>query len=145
MPAGVRKRVIGVARFSNPAYEAELREWGIETVAAIYWRPAPLDKLPDAANVIFMAARKFGSTGAESLTWAMNTFLPGLVAQRYRNSRIVAFSTGNVYPLTPVLHGGPTEDGGYRTRRRICRIVPGARAHVPTFSAQYNTPVALCG
>jgi len=59
--------------------------------------------------VIFMAARKFGSSGAEHLTWAMNTFLPGLVAERYRNSRIVAFSTGNVYPLRAAGEGGATE------------------------------------
>src|SRR5205823_4658204 len=68
-----------------------------------------LDRLPDMPNVIFMAARKFGSSGAEHLTWAMNTFLPGLVAERYRNSRIVTFSTGNVYPLRSVAEGGATE------------------------------------
>jgi nucleoside-diphosphate-sugar epimerase len=66
-------------------------------------------RLPDAPHIIFMAAMKFGTTGAEHLTWAMNTYLPGRVAERYRSSRIVAFSTGNVYPLVPVASGGATE------------------------------------
>jgi nucleoside-diphosphate-sugar epimerase len=69
-----------------------------------------LEALPDAPNVLFLAARKFGSTGAPEQTWSTNVLLPALVARRYRNSRIVSFSTGNVYPLTPVASGGPTEE-----------------------------------
>lgn len=72
--------------------------------------PNALEALPDAPNVIYMAARKFGSTGSPSPTWAANTLLPGLVAQRFRKSRIVSFSTGNVYPLVPVASGGATEE-----------------------------------
>ena len=97
--AGVKKRVIAVARFTNGNLPSELAADGIETIACDLLEPGALDKLPDIPNVIFMAARKFGTSGAEHLTWAMNTYLPGLVAERYRNSRIVAFSTGNVYPL----------------------------------------------
>jgi len=69
-----------------------------------------LEALPDAPNVLFLAARKFGSTGAPEQTWSTNVLLPALVARRYRNARIVSFSTGNVYPLTPVASGGPTEE-----------------------------------
>lgn len=107
--AGVRRRIIGVARFSTPQVQRELQDAGIETIAADLLDPAALAGLPDVPNIIYMAARKFGSTGDESLTWAMNTHLPGLVAARYKGARIVAFSSGNVYPLTPVKHGGPTE------------------------------------
>ena len=96
--AAVKRRVIAVARFSNSDLPKELSAQGIETIACDLLEPGALDLLPDAPNVIFMAARKFGSSGAEHLTWAMNTFLPALVAERYRDSRIVAFSTGNVYP-----------------------------------------------
>jgi nucleoside-diphosphate-sugar epimerase len=96
------RRVIGVARFSDPSQEAALQAHGIETVRADLLDEAALDRLPDAPNVIFMAGRKFGSTGGESLTWAMNVYLPALVCRRYSTSRIVAFSTGNVYGLTPV-------------------------------------------
>jgi nucleoside-diphosphate-sugar epimerase len=102
-------RVIAVARFTDRELPARLQADGIETIACDMLEPGALAKLPDAPNVIFMAARKFGTAGAEYLTWAMNTFLPGLVAERYRDSRIVAFSTGNVYPLTPVESCGATE------------------------------------
>jgi nucleoside-diphosphate-sugar epimerase len=141
--AGVQKRIIGVARFSNPAAERQLNEWGIETVAADLLEPGALAKLPDAPNVIFMAARKFGSTGNESLTWAMNTFLPGMVAERYRNSRIVAFSTGNVYPLTPVLHGGPTETHPTGPVGEYAQSCLGRERMFEHYSQQYGTPVAL--
>ena len=107
--AAPHKRIIGVARFSNPAARAQLESWGIETIATDLLEPEALAKLPDAPNVVYMAARKFGSTGNEGLTWAMNTFLPGLVAERFHMSRIVAFSTGNIYPLVPVTRGAPDE------------------------------------
>src|SRR6266700_5997696 len=90
--AGVRKRIVAVARFSDNRLRESLTSDGIETVVADLLQPDALSKLPDTPNVIFMAARKFGTTGSEDLTWAMNTYLPGLVAERYRASRIVAFS-----------------------------------------------------
>jgi nucleoside-diphosphate-sugar epimerase len=102
-------RVTAVARFTEGELPARLHADGIETIACDMLESGALAKLPDAANVIYMAARKFGTAGNEHLTWAMNTFLPGIVAERYRDSKIVAFSTGNVYPLTLVESGGATE------------------------------------
>lgn len=107
--AGVRMRIIGVSRFSNPAARRWLEEAGIETIAADALVEEELAALPDAPNVVYMAARKFGSTGDEAYTWAMNTYLPARAALRYRHSRIVAFSSGNVYPFVPVSSGGATE------------------------------------
>lgn len=107
--AGVRKRVIAVARFTNAELPSAFVAQGIEPIACDLLDRRALDKLPDIPNVIFMAARKFGTSGEAHLTWAMNTYLPGLVAERYRHSRIVAFSTGNVYPLRPVADGGAVE------------------------------------
>jgi nucleoside-diphosphate-sugar epimerase len=107
--AGSHARVIAVARFSRAEAGEQLRKAGIETIRADLLAPGALGELPDAPNVIFMAATKFGTTGAEALTWAVNSFLPGLVAERYRHSRIVAFSTGNVYPLVSPASGGATE------------------------------------
>jgi hypothetical protein len=107
--ANVSRRVIGVSRFSEPQLEARLRSWGIETHACDLLDRTSYARLPDAANVVYMAGMKFGSTGQESLTWAMNTFLPGLVSEKYRNSRIAAFSTGNVYGVSPVRLGGSRE------------------------------------
>jgi len=105
-----KRRVIAVARFSDRGVADRLRSNGAEVIEADLLAPGALERLPDAPNVIFMAARKFGTSGAEYLTWAMNALLPGLVAERWRASRIVAFSTGNVYPLMPVTSGGATED-----------------------------------
>ena len=90
--AGVRKRIVAVARFSDKSLRENLAADGLETITSDLLEPGALARLPDIPNVIFMAARKFGTTGSEDLTWAMNTFLPGLVAERYRASRIVAFS-----------------------------------------------------
>ena len=103
-------RVFAVARYSSGAVRERLERAGVETIAADLLEPGALEKLPGTPNVVFMAAMKFGTTGAEHMTWAMNTFLPGLVAERFRQSRIVAFSTGNVYPLLPVTSGGAVED-----------------------------------
>jgi nucleoside-diphosphate-sugar epimerase len=106
--AGDRRRVIGVSRFSA-GDDARLREWGIETVRCDLLDEAAVADLPDAPNVVYMPGRKFGSTADAATTWAVNCYLPALVCKRYRGSRVVAFSTGNVYPLTPVSTGGPTE------------------------------------
>jgi nucleoside-diphosphate-sugar epimerase len=141
--AGTRRRIVGVARFSDPAVARQLESWGVETIAADLLAPGALAALPDAPNVIYMAARKFGSTGDESLTWAMNTFLPGLVADRYRSSRIVAFSSGNVYPLTPVLHGGATEASPTGPVGEYAQSVLGRERIFEYYSRKHGTPVAL--
>ena len=108
--AGVKRRVIGVSRFSSFPLESKLHTWGIETTRCDLLDPKSLAALPDAENVIFMAGMKFGSRGREWTTWAINTFLPGLIADRYRDSRIAVFSTGNVYGLSPVSKGGSREE-----------------------------------
>ncbi len=128
--AGIKKRVIAVARFTNNKLRPEFAEHGIETMACDLLDVGALDKLPDVPNVIFMAARKFGTAGGEHLTWAMNTFLPGLVAKRYRDSRIVAFSTGNVYPLALTHRRRRDRDDSCRSDRRVCTVGAGPRAHV---------------
>jgi nucleoside-diphosphate-sugar epimerase len=108
--AGTPRRVIGVARFSSPEAESALQEQGVETVRCDLLDEEAVSRLPDAPNVVFMAGRKFGSTGSEPLTWAMNCFLPTVICRRYAGSRIVAFSTGNVYGLAPVGSGGSKEE-----------------------------------
>jgi nucleoside-diphosphate-sugar epimerase len=107
--AGGQRRVIGVARFATPGAEAQLRAHGVETVACDLLDPDSLARLPDAANVLVMVGMKFGATGQEARTWAVNAFLPGLICQRFRRARLVCFSTGNVYGLTPVALGGSVE------------------------------------
>lgn len=108
--AAPEKRVIGVARFSEPGLRDELKKCGVETIACDLLNRAAVAKLPAIRNVIFMAGRKFGAQDNPALTWAMNVHVPALVAEHFRGSRIVAFSTGCVYPFVPVGSGGATED-----------------------------------
>ena len=103
------KRVVGVARFSDKHVRRRLDDWGIETIACDLLDRAAVEALPRVPNVVFMAGRKFGTTGDEPGTWSMNVTVPGTVAEAFRESRIVAFSTLCVYPFTPVTGGGATE------------------------------------
>jgi len=106
---GSRDRVIAVSRFSSARAEQSLNESGIETIRCDLLDRSAVAALPDAPNVIFMAGQKFGTRDAPSSTWAMNVVLPAIAAERYARSRIVAFSTGNVYALSSVSLGGSRE------------------------------------
>jgi nucleoside-diphosphate-sugar epimerase len=141
--AGVGKRVIGVARFSNGGLARELESAGIETIQSDLLNEGALAALPDVPNVIFMAAKKFGTTGAEHSTWAMNTFLPGLVAERFRASRIVAFSTGNVYPLRPIEQGGAIETTPVAPVGEYGQSALGRERMFEYGSDRWHTPVTL--
>jgi nucleoside-diphosphate-sugar epimerase len=141
--AGVKKRIIGVARFSSADSQQELKACGVETLAADLLEGGTLARLPDAENVIFMAGRKFGSTGNEHLTWAMNVFLPGLVGDRFRRAKIVAFSSGNVYPLMPVSQGGATESTPPAPVGEYAQSALG-RERMFTYSSEcHGTPVTI--
>jgi nucleoside-diphosphate-sugar epimerase len=108
--AAPEKRVVGVARFSEPGLRESLERYGVECIQADLLDRDAIAGLPKLPNVVFMAGRKFGSTGAEALTWAMNVHVPALVAEAFVGSRIVAFSTACVYPFVPVASGGATEE-----------------------------------
>jgi nucleoside-diphosphate-sugar epimerase len=141
--AGVKRRVIGVSRFSSSTVEARLHVWGVETVRCDFLDSGSLTKLPDAINVIFMAGMKFGSTGQEWLTWAMNTFVPGLVADRYRDSRIAVFSTGNVYGLSPIAAGGSREEDALNPSGEYAMSCVGRERIFEHFSRANNTKMTI--
>lgn len=141
--AGVRKRVIAVARFSEAGLADRLQREGIEVLATDLLAPGALADLPDCPNVIFMAARKFGTSGQEGLTWAMNTYLPGQVAERFRHARLVAFSTGNVYPLSPVTGGGSVEADAPAPVGEYAQSALGRERMFEHFSSVHGTRVAL--
>lgn len=107
--AGVRKRIIGVSKFESKEVRSKLEKAGIETIDGDLLDIKFTDSLPKVKNVFYLAGMKFGSTENLSLTWAINTWLPAIVADSFRQSRIVAFSTGCVYPLVPVNSGGSKE------------------------------------
>jgi len=140
--AGHALSVIAVSRFTDADARNALEEHGINTISADLLDREAVEKLPDAPNVVNMTGLKFGTSTNPGLTWATNTIGPAMVLERYRNSRIVAMSTGNVYPLVPVTDGGATEDqpltplGEYANaaiaRERICEY----------FSQRNGTPVA---
>lgn len=141
--AGVHRRILAVSRFSSGNEEAGFHPYGIETVRCDLLNESELDRLPDVPNVVYMAGMKFGSTGNESLTWAMNSYLPGKVCEKFSRSRIVAFSTGNVYPLSPILHGGSRESDTPGPIGDYAQSCLGRERIFEHFSRTRDIPVAM--
>ena len=140
--AGLKKEVIAVARFSEPGLQKELQGHGIKTIATDLLEDQELQRLPLTKNVLYLAGMKFGTTGKESLTWAMNSYLPGRVAEKFKNSRIVVFSTGNVYPLMPI-SGGATEKEIPAPVGEYAQSCLGRERIFQYFSAKNNTPTLI--
>jgi nucleoside-diphosphate-sugar epimerase len=138
--AGLDKRVLGVSRFSDPTVQEKLDRKGVETIPADLTAEGALDSLPDSPNIVYMVGFKFGATGQETLAWAVNSYLSGEVARRFRRSRVVLFSSGNVYPLTPVLLGGPMETMPPAPLGEYAQSVLGRERIFGHFAAKYQIP-----
>ena len=108
--SGVDRKVIAVSRFTDPFVVALMEKEHVECISCDLTQPSQIAKLPKVKNIIYMAGRKFGTDGSEELTWAMNVIVPAIVGERFRNSRITAFSTGCVYPLVGANTCGCTEE-----------------------------------
>ncbi len=142
--AGKNRRIIGVDRFPNGDADMKpLQDWGIETLKCDMLNQAQLDSLPEVPNVMYMAGMKFGSTGQEPLTWAMNAYLPGMVSQKFRNSRIVAYSTGNVYGLCPLEKRGCKEEDQVNPLGDYAMSCLGRERIFQHFSKTLNIPVTI--
>lgn len=141
--AGNPAEVIGVARFSDPALRDRLQAWGISAICSDLLEAGAVDALPDAPSVLYMAAMKFGATGDSSRTWAMNVYLPGRVAERYRDSKIVAFSTGNVYPFVTITSGGSRENDPLEPVGEYAMTAMGRERIFTANSARFDTPTAI--
>jgi nucleoside-diphosphate-sugar epimerase len=141
--AGVSRRILGVSRFSEAGLRESLQSSGIETLPCDLSDREALAGLPECPNVIFMTGRKFGSTGQEWLTWAMNVLVPALAAERFRRSRFVVFSSGNVYPLTRPEHGGPTEDDATDPVGEYAQSALGRERMFQYFSEKYGTRTVI--
>lgn len=137
------QRVIGAARFSSPGLQEELEQNGIETIAVDLLDDEELKKLPREKNVIYMAGNKFGTKGNEHFTWAMNSYLPGRVAEHFVDSRIVVFSTGNVYPFLSIGSGGATEDVSPNPIGEYGQSSLGRERVFTYFSHKYATPMSI--
>lgn len=137
------RRVIAVARFSEPAVREMLEKHGIETIACDLLDRKAMAALPQCANVVFMAGRKFGADGNHPLTWAMNTHVPALVAETFKHSRVVAFSTACVYPFVPVTSQGAAEDELLSPPGEYANSCVGRERIFEYFSQVHNTPGRL--
>jgi nucleoside-diphosphate-sugar epimerase len=137
------RRIIGVARFSDASAKTWLRARGIETINCDLLDEAAIKTLPKVQNIIFMAGRKFGAEGDLSLTWAMNAHVPALVAQAFPQSRIVAFSTGCVYPFVQVDGKGADESVAPDPPGEYAQSCVGRERMFEYFSRQFATPGRL--
>jgi nucleoside-diphosphate-sugar epimerase len=140
--AGTNRRVIAVSRFSSGG-EAAFTAHGVEVIRCDLLNEDEVKKLPDAPNVVSMSGRKFGSTGEEGLTWATNCYLPALACKRYATSRIVAFSTGNVYGFSRPETGGPTEDTPLEPVGEYGMSAMGRERLLNYFSRANGTPISI--
>jgi nucleoside-diphosphate-sugar epimerase len=137
------KRIYAVSRFSDKPARNRIEQAQIETIEADLLDESHYRKLPEAENVFYLAGMKFGATGNQPLTWAMNSYMPALAARHYKNSRIVAYSTGNVYPLVNTTGGGATEQTTPEPVGEYAQSCLGRERMFEYFSQLYNTPVTL--
>ena len=140
---GDGRRVFAVSRFGTPDIARALGAAGVETIACDLLDRDAVARLPDAPNVIFMAGQKFGTSDSPATTWAMNTIVPAICAERFRAASIVAFSTGNVYPLTPVTQGGARETDSVGPVGEYASSALGRERVLEFYSARNRTPVAI--
>lgn len=137
------RRVIAVARFSEAGLRESLEAHGVETISCDLLDPAALAALPQCANIVFMAGRKFGADDNNPLTWAMNAHVPAMVAQAFRQSRIVAFSTACVYPFVPVTSQGADESLPPDPPGEYAQSCVGRERMFEYFSQVHGTPGRL--
>lgn len=141
--AGVSSRVFAVSRFSDEGLAELLTQSGAEVIRADLLSPGALDSLPDCPNVFCFLGSKFGTSRNESVTWGTNTFLPGQIALRWRDSRIVAWSTGNVYPLVSIKSGGSKETDVLGPVGEYAQSCLGRERIYQYFSSRYSTSICL--
>ncbi len=137
------RTVYAVARFSDPSVEETLRAHDVETVRADLLDRDQIADVPRVPNVVLMAGQKFGTSDTPSYTWAVNAFLPGLVAEAMAGSRIVALSTGCVYPFVPVDSGGATEDAPLTPPGEYAASCVGRERILRWHSERHGTPGRL--
>ena len=138
-----RRDVIAVSRFSSPDAAASLERANVRTVRADLGDRDAVARLPDAANVIYMAGQKFGTHDLPSRTWAVNTLVPAMVAERFATSRIVAFSTGNVYPMSPASSTGSRETDPLTPIGEYANSCVGRERVLEHVSRTRATPIAV--
>ncbi|MGO3653055.1 MAG: NAD-dependent epimerase/dehydratase family protein [Sphingobacterium sp.] len=140
---GRQRKVYGVSRFSNEQTLQQVQSTGVETISCDLLDEQQLAELPDVPNIIYLAGHKFGTTGHEDFTWAMNTYLPGRIAEKFKKSRIVAFSSGNVLPFVPLSEGGVDEQQVPEPIGEYAQSCLGRERIFQYFSKKNGTPVLI--
>lgn len=141
--AGRNQNVLAISRFESSQARQELESGGVETLSADLLDPDVVSHLPQAPNVLYLAGRKFGSSGDPELTWAMNALVPAWIASHYRRSRIVAFSTGNVYPFVSLEQGGSLETDPPAPRGEYAQSCLARERVFQYFSRKFSTPCLI--
>jgi nucleoside-diphosphate-sugar epimerase len=141
--AGLQRRIIGVSRFSDVSIRRALEEQGINTIQGDLLDASFVESLPLVENLIFMAGMKFGSSHDTARTWAMNTYSPALACRRYRDSRLLVFSTGNVYGFVSTGSGGSVETDPPAPIGEYAMSALGRERIVEYFSRTYGTAAAV--
>lgn len=141
--AGNGLNVYAVSRYSDEESRREIEGSGAQVVSADLMAERDLQSLPDCRNVIYLVGMKFGASGRKAQTWAVNTYLPGRVAERFPDARIVALSTGNVYPIVPVDSKGSTEQDEPGPIGEYAQSCLGRERILQHFSLQNGTAVCL--
>ena len=142
--AGKSSQVIAVSRFSDESLVADLSKHEIEVARGDLFDNSFIRRLPEAENVLYLVGQKFGTATDAARTWASNTYIAGLVADRFRTSRIVALSTGNVYGLVSADHArGSTEQSPLNPQGEYAISVLGRERIFDYFSRTHHTRTAL--
>lgn len=136
-------RVIAVSRFSNADAQRWLQERDVETINADLLERTAVDRLPEASHVIYLVGLKFGTQDNPSLTWAVNTIAPALVGERYAGARVVALSTGNVYPLVDITSGGVQENHSLTPFGEYANAAVARERVFEYCSRKFQTPMVL--
>ena len=137
------RTITAVSRFSSDRAATRLEQAGVRVLRAELGDRQAIERLPDAPNIIYMAGQKFGTRDLPSLTWAVNTLVPAAVAERYADARIVAFSTGNVYPLSPIHSAGSRETDPLTPIGEYANSCVGRERVLEHVSRTYGTPIAI--
>ncbi len=138
--AGRPRRIFAASRFATPEAKHLLTESGVDAIACDFLDRGQIARLPDCANILFLVGRKFGSSENMPLTWATNTLAPAFVAERFNGSRMVAVSSGNVYPLAV---SACTEETPPAPVGEYAQSVLGRERVLEYFSQRYGTPMAI--
>jgi len=141
--AGHPLDIVAASRFTDAAARRWLEDHAIRTISCDLMDSDSLRQLPEAENIIYLVGLKFGTTQNPAVTWAINTLVPAHICERYPHSRMVALSSGSIYPLVPVKNGGAVETEPLTPLGEYANACVARERIFEYFSRKNNTPVAL--